>query len=142
MPSSMMTMRTIGKVVSPIMMIFSIYLLQAGHNSSGGEFPAALMFALSIISIALTQSQPSALLSIDTSISMIVIGMSIAIINGFIGPLLGNPMFTQYHGYVDTLIGEIHLSTQYMFAYSLTLSISFTVILIIRVISSVAETNN
>ncbi|WP_306427499.1 MnhB domain-containing protein, partial [Staphylococcus aureus] len=38
--------KTIGRVISPIVLIFAVYLLLAGHNDSGGEFPAALMMAL------------------------------------------------------------------------------------------------
>jgi multisubunit Na+/H+ antiporter MnhB subunit len=127
------SVRTIGKIVSPIIILFSFYLLIAGHNDAGGEFPAAIMFALGFICISLTQSGVSKnMFELESTIKIIAIGLLIAISTGFIGPLLGDSMFTHYHGYFDIpLIGELHLSTQYIFAYSLTLSISFIVLLII-----------
>lgn len=124
---------TIGKIVSPLIILFSFYLLFAGHNDAGGEFPAAIMFALGFICISLTQSGVSrSMFKLENTIRIIAIGMLLAISSGLIGPIFGDPMFTHYHDYFEfPLIGELHLSTQYIFAYSLTLSISFIVLTII-----------
>jgi len=41
--------RTVVRVVAPLVLIFSFYLLLRGHNAPGGGFIAGLMSALAII---------------------------------------------------------------------------------------------
>ncbi|WP_018924097.1 MnhB domain-containing protein [Salsuginibacillus kocurii] len=134
MKTNDLMIKTVGRIISPIVLIFAVYLLFAGHNDSGGEFPAALMAALGFLGIAFffgfsTFKWIFSKVRFDYLSGLgLVVGLSPGIVNLF----LGDPLFTNYHAYPALpLLGEIHLSSQLIFEYGLTLTITCVIMLIV-----------
>lgn len=82
-------------MLTPLILIFSVFLLIRGHNQPGGGFvgglTAAAAFALYAIAFGVHQTR--AALRADP-IVLIGIGLLTALLSGFVGPLFGYPFMT------------------------------------------------
>ncbi|PSL40851.1 multisubunit sodium/proton antiporter MrpB subunit [Salsuginibacillus halophilus] len=130
--------QTVARVISPIILLFAVHLIVAGHYEAGGEFPAALMIAIGLLAIAMffglkTFRDVFGRVRFDY---LSGIGLIVALAPGIFNLTLGDPLFTNYHWYVMMpLLGEVHLSSQLIFEYGLTLSIASVVMLIVADLS-------
>ncbi len=101
------------RVVTFIILSFSVYLFFAGHNNPGGGFIGGLMTASAFLLMYLGFDMKSMKKSIPFNFtSMIAIGLLIAIGTGVSTMLLGYPFLTHFFEYYPTpFLGEVGLTT-------------------------------
>jgi multicomponent Na+:H+ antiporter subunit B len=88
-------LQTALKFITPLLLIFSFYLLLRGHNEPGGGFTgglvAAAAYSLYVISHGSKKAQE--LLKVEP-VFLIGIGLLIALASGMIGMFFGFPFLT------------------------------------------------
>ncbi|MBB6448798.1 multicomponent Na+:H+ antiporter subunit B [Geomicrobium halophilum] len=127
----------VTRVVSFLILAFSIYLFFAGHNDPGGGFIGGLMTASSILLLYLTfdKRKIDEMLPIDY-VSLISAGLLIAFGTGFIGLFIGDPYLTQYFDYFTLpWIGEFELATAVLFDVGIYLGVAASALVIILTIA-------
>lgn len=84
-----------ARYLVPLMLIFSVFLLQRGHNEIGGGFVGGLVAAsaLMLYAIAISPQSLRRLLPAPPSL-FIGIGLTAALISGMIPALYGRPFMT------------------------------------------------
>ncbi|KMK77541.1 Na(+)/H(+) antiporter subunit B [Alkalihalobacillus pseudalcaliphilus] len=127
-------LQTISRVVVYIILIFSVYLFLAGHNSPGGGFIGGLMTASALLLMYLVFEKKSIKKSLNINFeAMIGVGLIITILTGVIGVLNGDSYLTQYFDYYQLpILGETELTTALPFdlgIYLVVVSIALTIIL-------------
>jgi multicomponent Na+:H+ antiporter subunit B len=88
-------LRTAAKVLIPLMLLFSIFLLLRGHDESGGGFIGGLVVAgaFALYAVAFGTSDTRAALRIDPR-DLISIGLAAAVIAGIFPFFLGDGFLT------------------------------------------------
>lgn len=83
---SSLILRTVARVVIPLQLVFSLFLLLRGHNEPGGGFAGALMVgaALALHSIAYSKAATRRLLRLEP-VRLAGLGLLLALTSGFIG---------------------------------------------------------
>jgi multicomponent Na+:H+ antiporter subunit B len=134
--SNNMMIQTITRIVTLIILAFSIYLFLAGHNNPGGGFIGGLMTASAILLLYLTFDMKKIMKEIPISFtSLIGIGLLTAVGTGIATMLFDYPFLTHFFGYFDVpILGEIELTTAVAFdlgVYLVVVGIALTIILTI-----------
>ncbi|KGA97126.1 cation:proton antiporter [Alkalihalobacillus alcalophilus ATCC 27647 = CGMCC 1.3604] len=129
-------LQTITRVVVIIILIFSVYLFLAGHNSPGGGFIGGLMTASALLLMYLVFDIKSIKKTLKINFEAVIgIGLIITIVTGFIGVFNGDAYLTQYFEYFQLpILGETELTTALPFdlgIYLVVVSIALTIILAI-----------
>jgi multicomponent Na+:H+ antiporter subunit B len=83
---------TATRLLLPLMLIFSFFLLLRGHNLPGGGFVGGLIAATAFVLFALSDGLEKARKSLifDTK-TYIPIGLTIALVSGLVGLFAGQP---------------------------------------------------
>jgi multicomponent Na+:H+ antiporter subunit B len=106
-------LHTLSRVVTFLILTFSIYLFFAGHNNPGGGFIGGLMTACALLLMYIgfdMKSMKKALPFNYTSI--IAIGLLLSIATGVSSMLFGYPFLTQFFEYYQLpILGETELTT-------------------------------
>lgn len=120
------------RLILPLMLLFSVFLLLRGHNEPGGGFVgglvAAAAFALYAIAYGVQRAREA--LRIGT-IRLIGIGLLLAFLSGLLPLLLNRPFFTSlWSGIEVPVIGELNNiltfdSGVYLVVVGVTLTIIF-----------------
>lgn len=86
---------TVSRLVTALLLVFSLFLLIRGHNLPGGGFAGGLVAAGAFVLEMLARGLPSArrLLGINPSI-LIGIGLGVAVLSGAVGFAEGMPFLT------------------------------------------------
>lgn len=86
---------TVSRLVTALLLIFSLFLLIRGHNLPGGGFAGGLVAAGAFVLELLARGSTSArkLLGVDPSI-LIGIGLAVAVLSGLPGMVEGMPFLT------------------------------------------------
>jgi multicomponent Na+:H+ antiporter subunit B len=134
--SNNMMIQTITRIVTLIILAFSIYLFLAGHNNPGGGFIGGLMTASAILLLYLTFDMKKIMKEIPISFtSLIGIGLLTAVGTGIATMLFDYPFLTHFFDYFDVpILGEIELTTAVAFdlgVYLVVVGIALTIILTI-----------
>ena len=89
-------LRTTGRLILPLALMFSVYVLLRGHNEPGGGFIGGLIAAAGIAAHALPRGA-SALVSVTRvrPIPLIGIGLALGLGAGLPALFLGAPYLTQ-----------------------------------------------
>nr|7QRU_B Chain B, Na(+)/H(+) antiporter subunit B [Alkalihalophilus pseudofirmus] len=129
-------LHSVTRVVTFIILAFSVYLFFAGHNNPGGGFIGGLMTASALLLMYLGFDMKSIKKAIPFDFTkMIAFGLLLAIITGFGGLLVGDPYLTQYFEYYQIpILGETELTTALPFdlgIYLVVVGIALTIILTI-----------
>lgn len=95
-------LRTTTRYLTPLLLIFSVFLLWRGHNQPGGGFAGGLVAAatFALLSIAFGAAQARRVLQVEPHV-LIGIGLLIALASGVIGMLSGYPFMTGVWGYLQ-----------------------------------------
>lgn len=131
-------LRSTTSLITFILLGFSIYLLFAGHNSPGGGFVGGLTTsaAFLLMYISFGQTTVDKILSIDF-ITLVPIGLMIALLTGAGSFLFNLPFLTQTFGHVNIpMIGEFELATAMIFDVGVYLTVLGTTMTIILTISN------
>lgn len=95
-------LRTTTRYLTPLLLIFSVFLLWRGHNQPGGGFAGGLVAAatFALLSIAFGAAQARRVLQVEPHV-LIGVGLLIALASGVIGMLSGYPFMTGVWGYLQ-----------------------------------------
>jgi multicomponent Na+:H+ antiporter subunit B len=125
---------TATRLLLPLFLLFSIFILLRGHNEPGGGFVGGLIAAaaFALHAIAYDVEKTRTLLAIDTR-SLIVLGLLLAMSSGMISLFMGEPFFTgQWVKISFWSIGELDLGTPLFFdigVYFTVIGVTLTIIL-------------
>jgi len=129
-------MRTATRLLLPLLMIYSVFLLLRGHNEPGGGFVGGLVAAVAITLYALAYDVHAARrVSWADPQTMIGVGLALALLAGVIGLLAGVPFLTGLWT-VFEVPGVGKLGTPLLFDFGVYLLVSGISMLIVF---SVAE---
>lgn len=134
--SNDMMLHTTTRVVTFIILSFSVYLFFAGHNNPGGGFIGGLMTASALLLMYLAFDMKSMKKALPFNYtSLIAVGLLIAIATGVNSMLFGYPFLTQFFEYYQLpILGETELTTALPFdlgVYLVVVGIALTIILTI-----------
>ena len=133
MPS--LILQTTARVLLPVLVLFSVFLLLRGHDEPGGGFIGGLVgamgFALYVFAFDVAKAQRMLRLEPRTLVGL---GLTAAVLSSFIGTVLhGQPFFTsQWWTVYLPLLGEIKLSSPLIFdigVYMVVLGTVMTIVL-------------
>ena len=125
---------TATRLLLPLFLLFSIFILLRGHNEPGGGFVGGLIAAaaFALHAIAYDVEKTRTLLAIDTR-SLIVLGLLLAMSSGMVSLFMGEPFFTgQWVRISFWSIGELDLGTPLFFdigVYLTVIGVTLTIIL-------------
>jgi multicomponent Na+:H+ antiporter subunit B len=86
---------TATRLLLPLMLLFSVFLLFRGHNEPGGGFVGGLVAAAAFTLYALAHGPERArrALGLDPA-ALVAAGLGLAVLSGAIGLFLGQPAMT------------------------------------------------
>jgi multicomponent Na+:H+ antiporter subunit B len=127
-------LRTAARYLQPLLLMFSIYLLLAGHNEPGGGFSGGLMAAaaLALHVLAYDSASVRRLLVVDSR-ALIAGGLLLAAASGLGGFWNGEPYLTsQWGSFVLAGLGELKAGTPLLFdmgVYLVVIGVTLTILL-------------
>nr|WP_272913691.1 Na(+)/H(+) antiporter subunit B [Halalkalibacter okhensis] len=136
MKSNELMLHTLTRVVTFIILAFSVYLFFAGHNNPGGGFIGGLMTASALLLMYLSFDMKTIKKALPFDYTAIIaIGLLIAIATGVSSMLFGYPFLTQFFEYYQLpILGETELTTALPFdlgVYLVVVAIALIIILTI-----------
>ncbi len=127
-------LRTMVRLLLPLLLLFSVFLLLRGHNEPGGGFVGGLMAAtgFALFSIAFGSSTARRILQIDPLV-LIGVGLLLALSSGLMTLLLEQPFLTGvWYKLSLGALGKLELGTPlffdigvYLTVWGVTLTIIF-----------------
>lgn len=92
-------LRTTARYLTPLLLIFSVFLFWRGHNQPGGGFAGGLVAAVpfAIFSIAFGAAEARRVLHVETHV-LIAAGLLTALVSGVLSLLAGDPFLTSSWG--------------------------------------------
>lgn len=131
-------LHAVTRIVTFIILIFSIYLFLAGHNNPGGGFIGGLMTASAILLLYITFDIKTVNNIIPQNYTYIIAtGLLLVLGTGFIGVIFGYPFLTQFFGYYHLpILGKTKLNTALLFDLGIYLVV---VGITLKIILSIAE---
>lgn len=88
-------LRTSNRVILPIAILFSLYVLLRGHNAPGGGFIGGLIAAAGLTVYALPLGRDALLARLRVSPKWLIgLGVLLAFVSGLAGLLAGRPFLT------------------------------------------------
>ncbi|WP_147802970.1 Na(+)/H(+) antiporter subunit B [Alkalicoccus halolimnae] len=138
MKTNFLMLHTITRIVSFIVLSFSVYLFFAGHNAPGGGFIGGLMLATALILLYVSFDLDSIKKVLPFDYTVIIgIGLLLAILTGLNSLLFGDAFLTQYFDYFQwPFFGEVELTTALPFDLGILMVVVGVALLIIL---SIAE---
>ncbi|OEF96326.1 Na(+)/H(+) antiporter subunit B [Desulfuribacillus alkaliarsenatis] len=130
-------LHTITKIVTFIILAFSVYLFFAGHNNPGGGFIGGLMTvsALLLMYVSFDRKTVDYIIRINFP-NLIAVGLLISMGTGIVSMLFGDAYLTQYFDYFQLpILGETELTTALPFdlgIYMVVVGVAMLTILTIR----------
>ncbi|OFT62648.1 NADH:ubiquinone oxidoreductase [Brachybacterium sp. HMSC06H03] len=113
----MVILEVITRIAFPMMMMFSAYLLMAGHNLPGGGFAGGLVAGLALAVRYLAGGRYELTEAAPVQAGFVLgAGMALAVISGVLPVLFGANVFSQATPVVHVpLLGELHFPTALLF---------------------------
>ena len=113
----MVVLEVITRIAFPMMMVFSIYLLMAGHNLPGGGFAGGLVAGLALALRYLAGGRYELTEALPVQAGFVLgAGMAIAVLSGALPVLFGASVFTSATPVVEVpLLGELHFPSALLF---------------------------
>jgi multicomponent Na+:H+ antiporter subunit B len=95
-------LRTTARYLTPLLLIFSVFLFWRGHNQPGGGFAGGLVAAVpfAIFSIAFGAAEARRVLHVETHV-LIATGLLTALVSGVLSLLAGAPFLTSSWGFLQ-----------------------------------------
>lgn len=93
------------RLLAPLLLVFSVFLLLRGHNEPGGGFSGGLVAAASFTLQALAEDVRAARQALRVHPRLLLgIGLGLALLSGIIALLTGEPFLT------GKWLGSVHLA--------------------------------
>jgi multicomponent Na+:H+ antiporter subunit B len=95
-------LRTTTRYLTPLLLIFSVFLFLRGHNQPGGGFAGGLVAAapFALFPLHSGRQKPAACFTVEPH-RLIGVGLLASFVSGVIGLLNGYPFLTGLWGYVQ-----------------------------------------
>ncbi len=133
-------LRTMVRLLLPLLLMFSAFLLLRGHNEPGGGFEAGLIAAtgFALLSIAYGSNTARRVLRIDPT-SLFAVGLAIALLSGVVTLALNQPFLTGIWLKIPLgALGEMELGTPLLFDLGVYLTVWGVTLTIIFALEEVA----
>lgn len=113
----MVILEVVTRFVFPLMVIFSIYLLLAGHNDPGGGFAGGLVAGLALTLRYLAGGRHELTEAMPVQAGLVMgVGMALAVASGLVPVAFGGGIFDSADAHVHLpVVGEIHLTSALVF---------------------------
>ncbi|MCS6712205.1 Na+/H+ antiporter subunit A [Brachybacterium sp. EF45031] len=113
----MVMLEVVTRITFPLTMIFSLYLLMAGHNLPGGGFAGGLVAGLALTLRYLAGGRYELIEAAPVQAGLVLgTGLSIAVLTGVVPVLLGGGVFQSYQVTLHLpALGEVHLVSALIF---------------------------
>jgi multicomponent Na+:H+ antiporter subunit B len=86
---------TAARLLSPLLLVFSVFLLLRGHNEPGGGFAGGLVAAAAFILLAVSRDPATARRALHVEPQALIgAGLLVAIGAGLVGLLMGEPLLS------------------------------------------------
>src|SRR4030042_3936736 len=108
-------LNTIARIILPLLLIFSLYLLGRGHNSPGGGFIAGVLAGLTIaLQLNVFGIKYVRNIFVFDSISIIFLGLLVAAGTGFVSIVFGFPFLTSSFKIIHLpLLGKVEIASAF-----------------------------
>jgi multicomponent Na+:H+ antiporter subunit B len=107
---------TTARLLMPLLLLFSVFLLLRGHNEPGGGFAGGLVAATAFILIAVSHDPATARSTLRVEPQALIgTGLLMAVGSGVIGLLLGQPLLTGQWWNIDLPGVSFYLGTPLIF---------------------------
>ena len=110
-------LQTVARLVKPLLLLFSIFLLLVGHNEPGGGFVGGLVAATGFALSAVAFGSAAARRALVARPRLLIgAGLLVALCAGLVGPILGLPLLTGvWHEFDAPLLGTLKVGTPLLF---------------------------
>ena len=86
---------TAARLLTPLLLLFSVFLLLRGHNEPGGGFAGGLVASAAFILLAISRDPAAARRALRVEPQILIgAGLLVAIAAGVLGLLVGDPLLT------------------------------------------------
>jgi multicomponent Na+:H+ antiporter subunit B len=126
-------LQTTSRLLQPLLLMFSVFLMLGGHNGPGGGFAGGLMAAASFAlhTIAFDVRAAREALRFDPQ-NLISVGLALAVVSGLVSLLFGMPLMTSYWFAIPLgELGKLDLGTPLLFDLGVYLVVCGVTLLII-----------
>lgn len=130
-------LRTVTRGLLPALLLYSVFLLTAGHNAPGGGFVGGLVAAsaMALYSLAYGVETARQAMRVDSR-TLIGLGLTVGLSSGIVPLLGGLPFMTGLWTDVDVPgLGPVAIGTPVFFdvgVYLLVLGVTLTILLPLR----------
>jgi multicomponent Na+:H+ antiporter subunit B len=129
-------LHTLVRIVSFVILAFSVYIFFAGHNAPGGGFIGGLMTASAFVVMYLAFDMKTLKKVLSFNFDLLIGGgLLVAFFTGIVPMLLGFPFLTHFFDYFQLpFLGEVELTTALPFdlgVYLVVFGAAVTIILTI-----------
>ncbi|MFO7857532.1 MAG: Na+/H+ antiporter subunit B [Ectothiorhodospiraceae bacterium] len=134
-------LRTAARLLLPLLLVFSVFVLLRGHDEPGGGFIAGLVgaTAFALYLFAFDTRRTRALMGVDPR-SLLGVGLFAATLSGLPAVFWGDPLFTALWWPVELpLLGELKLSTPLLFDIGVYLVVLGSVMTIVLALAEAEE---
>lgn len=126
-------LRVAARLLVPLLLLFSLFMLLRGHNLPGGGFVGGLVAACAFVLYVLAAGVQSArsVLRVDPR-TLLGVGLALAYGTGLLAMALGKPFLTGmwWEPHVP-LLGHLHLGSTLLFDIGVMLVVVGTVLLMV-----------
>lgn len=133
---------TAARLVLPLLLLFSVFILIRGHDAPGGGFAGGLVAAIGFTLLAISEDVESARRALRVSTrSLIGVGLLLAAVSGIVGLVVGGAFLEAIFFDLPLLAGgRIELSTVFFFDVGVYLTVIGVALTIVFTLSeAVAE---
>jgi multicomponent Na+:H+ antiporter subunit B len=124
---------TAARLLTPLLLLFSLFLLLRGHNEPGGGFAGGLVASAAFILISISRDPAAARRALRIPPQILIgAGLLVAIAAGVIGLLVGDPLLTGQWIELQLPSGTLELGTPLAFdigVYLVVLGATLTMVL-------------
>ncbi|MFB6097818.1 MAG: Na+/H+ antiporter subunit B [Salinibacter sp.] len=126
-------LRVAARVLVPLLLLFSLFMLLRGHNHPGGGFVGGLVAASAFVLYVLTAGvhESRRVLRVDAQ-TLLGTGLACAYGAGVLALILGKPFLTSLWVSLHLpVVGELHLGSTLLFDIGVMLVVIGTVLLMV-----------
>ena len=130
-----------ARVVQPLLLLFSIFILIRGHNAPGGGFAGGLVAAIAFILLVVAYDPATARQSLRVNPrNLLATGLLVAAVSGLAGLAIGEPFLTAIFFDLPALAGgRVELSTVFFFDVGVYLTVVGVTLTIVFTLAEATE---
>lgn len=124
---------TAARLVQPLLLLFSLFILVRGHNAPGGGFAGGLVAAIAFVLIVIAQDAESARQALRVNPrSLVAVGLLVAAASGVAGAIVEGEFLEAVFFDLPALAGgRLELSTPFFFdvgVYLTVIGVTLTIV--------------